>query len=111
VGEIYSNRAKNKIKSFIFSFEVQPIFDQRSKILFQKKGKKNGDAKLWHPHFGIVLCVANVRINWLITVTFPLKYVNKTRLFAGSSMKHFNKVLLENRVKSTKSSTGLKFAK
>lgn len=24
----------------------------------------------------------------------PLKYVNKTRLFAGSSMKHFDKVLL-----------------
>ena len=41
----------------------------------------------------------------------PLKYVNKTRLFAGSSMKHFDKVLLENRVKSTKSSVGLKFAK
>ena len=41
----------------------------------------------------------------------PLKYVNKTRLFAGSSMKHFDKVLLENRVKSTKSSIGLKFAK
>jgi len=41
----------------------------------------------------------------------PLKYVNETHLFAGSSMKHFDKVLLENRIKSTKSSIGLKFAK
>ena len=55
---------------------MQPIFDVSQSYYFlykyQKKGKKNGDAQLGHPHFGIVLCVANVRINWLITVT-PLK--------------------------------------
>ena len=94
---------------------MQPIFDVSQSYYFlykyQKKGKKNGDAQLWHPHFGIVICVANVRIYWLITVTPSLKYVNGIYLFEGSSMKHFDKVLLENRVKSTKSSTGLKFAK
>ncbi len=67
-------------------------------------------------NFGIPISVLfyalhNVRINWLITVTLPLKYVNQTRLFAGAFMKHFDKVPLENRVKSTKSSVGLKFAK
>ena len=94
---------------------MQPIFDVSQSYYFlykyQKKGKKNGDAQVGHPHFGIVLCVANVRIYWLITVTLRLKYVNKTHLFAGAVMKHLDKVPLENRVKSTKSSVGLKFAK
>lgn len=50
--------------------------------------------------------------NKLVNNCYPsLKYVNKTRLFAGAFMKHLDKVPLENRVKSTKSSIGLKFAK